>query len=126
MQGPLPRLRHQDRRLPASPDLSLRRPGGVPMSHDLARRSSGGLVRGRRVSRPVAHQIETARADGLVTAAQIEAAAYATQTALRLSAQLTTEEMLVGALAPRGEGRYRVLVDQFTAVAAGRIAEMGR
>ncbi|MGI8491552.1 MAG: hypothetical protein ACR2NJ_02180, partial [Acidimicrobiales bacterium] len=85
----------------------------------------GGPVRGRRVPRPVAHQIETSRAEGLVTAAQIEAAAYATQTALRLSSQLTTEEMLVGALAPRGEARYRLLVDQFTAVAAGKISGMG-
>lgn len=60
-----------------------------------------------------------------MAAAQIEAVAYATQTALRLGSQLTTEEMLVGALAPQGEARYRLLVDQFTAVAVNKIAGMG-
>lgn len=115
-------LRYQGCRTKTSPNLSLRRPSGLPVS--LPIRLEGGLARAGRLPRPVAQQIKAAHLNGRMTAAKVEAMAYVTQTALQLDADLTIQEMLLGGMAPQGAGRYRLLVDQFTAAAASQIARM--
>ena len=91
----------------------------------LVARTNAGMVRAGRVPRPVVQNIEAVRNSGLVTAAEILAAAAVTHTALGLAVMLSAEEGRAIALCPLGEARYRVLVDQFTAVAANTIARLG-
>lgn len=86
---------------------------------------AGGVAWSGRLPRPVTREIEAARAEGLVTAAHVQAAAYVTHTALQLTAALSAEEGRLVTLCPLGEARYRVLVDNFTGVAAGAISRMG-
>jgi hypothetical protein len=88
-------------------------------------RFTGGLAATGRLPRPVAQAIRATHAAGVAKAAEVEAIAHVTQVALHLAGSLTTQETLLTAMTPHGQGRYRVLVDQFTAAAAGTIARMG-
>jgi DNA-binding HxlR family transcriptional regulator len=83
------------------------------------------LVRAGRLPRPLAQRLQAEQAEGLVSAARVEAAAHTTHVALRLTAALSAEEGLLIGLAPLGEERYRLLVNQFTAVAAAELARLG-
>jgi len=91
----------------------------------LVPRSSSVVHRVGRLPRPVSQNIEAVRHMGLVTSAQIVAAAHVTKVALHLASALTAEEALLVRTNPLGEERYRLLVDSFTAVAAFRVSEMG-
>lgn len=69
--------------------------------------------------------LEQVHGHGLIASAKIEAAAFATHTAVREIGLLSMEEALVVQQVPHAEGRAKAIVDNFTAVAAGTIARMG-
>jgi hypothetical protein len=91
----------------------------------LVPRGGSGVVRAGRMPRPIAQQVEAVRYAGMVTAAEIQAAALVTHTALDLVAMLSAQESRLVGMCALGEARYRLLVDSFTGVAAGTIARMG-
>jgi len=100
------------------------------MSSELVRRVSenvGITVRGSspRVPRAIVKSVERAAHRGLVAAAKTQAAGYVTHVALGQVAMLTAEEGRMIQQCPLGEARFRVIVDTFTGVAAGEIAELG-
>jgi hypothetical protein len=91
----------------------------------LVPRGSSGLARSGRLPRPLARHLDEIRSEGLSQAARVTAAAHVTRVALHLTATLSTEEGMLVTQCPLGEARYRLLVDNFTAVAAYRIGELG-
>jgi hypothetical protein len=121
--GTLRRVRHEGGGRSSGADLRLRREGALLMA--LVPRSGSVASRAGRMPRPVAQHIEAVRTGGLVTSAQVMAAAHVTKVALHLASALTAEEAVLVRISPLGEERYRLLVDSFTAVAAFRVSEMG-
>lgn len=108
------------------------------MSNELARRvpDTFGLALSAgsgRLSRPVLRAVEAATERGLVAAAQTQAAGYATHVALSQVAGLSREESLLVATVPADDpvqreqvaARLRVMVDNFTIVAAAEITRLG-
>jgi hypothetical protein len=111
-------VRHQGGGRSPGADLHLWREVLLLMA--LVPRNSSIAHRVGRLPRPVAQHIEAVRIGGLVTSAQVMAAAHVTKVALNLASALTAEEALLVRTNPLGEERYRLLVDSFTAVAAFR------
>jgi len=91
----------------------------------VARRDQSGVEPLGRIPRPVARAIAGAGYRGAVATATVRAAGHVTHTALALTTMLTAEEERLIGICPLGEARYRMLVDQFTAVAATEIAKLG-
>lgn len=96
----------------------VRRSGSMP-----APRS--GVLR-PRAQRQLAARVDEAEGDGVVAAARIRAAAYATHTALTETAILTNIEAQLVKLCPLGEARYAAIVDSFAGVAVTEVMRLGR
>ena len=86
---------------------------------------TSSLARSGRLPKPIVRHLDELQVDGLTQAARVQAAAHVTQVSLRLVAALTVEEGLISIQCPRSAARCGLLVDNFTAVAAGLIAELG-
>lgn len=84
-----------------------------------------GVLRGR-AERDLARRIDAAESHGVVTAARIRAAAYATHTALTETAILTNIEAQLVKICPLGEARYAAIVDAFAGVSMAEIMRLGR
>ncbi|CAN5409238.1 hypothetical protein BH24ACT7_BH24ACT7_06170 [soil metagenome] len=108
------------------------------MSNELARRVSDtvGLAvsaASGRLPRPVVQAVDGAAHRGLVAAARTQAAAYVTHVAVNQVVSLSREEALLVATVPADDpiqreqvaARLRVMVDNFTVVAAAEIARLG-
>lgn len=92
------------------------------MEHLPEVRRPAGLA---RTSRDTAQAVERALGRGVAKAAEVEAAAFVTETGLMNAAKLTGTEELLTRIAPLGEARYQSLVDSFTLVANRKILETG-
>lgn len=77
-----------------------------------------------RMGRDTAQAVERALSRGVAKAAEVEAAAFVTETGLMYAAKLTGTEELLIRVVPLGEARYKTLVDSFNLVAATKIMEM--
>ncbi|MFN8103942.1 MAG: hypothetical protein U0U69_05740 [Acidimicrobiia bacterium] len=96
----------------------VQRSGSVPAAR-------GGVLR-PRAQRELARRVDNAEADGVVAAARIRAAAYATHTALTETAILSNIEAQLVKLCPLGEARYQAIVDSFAGVAVAEVMRLGR
>ena len=79
-----------------------------------------------RTARSTKRALEQVHAHGLVAAAKVDAAAYVTSIAIQEIGILSMDEALLVERCPHAAGRAKVIVDNFTAVAAGVVAHMGR
>ncbi len=100
------------------------------MPNELVKRISDDVgitsrVGSPRVPRAIVRAVEDAGHRGLVSAARTQAAGYVTHVALSQVAMLSAEEGRMIQQCPLGEGRYKVIVDTFTGVAAAEIARLG-
>lgn len=93
----------------------VQRNGGSP----IARMGTQSRLPGR-----VVRQVEQAAHTGLVSAARVHAAAYATHVAMQNVAMLSADEATLIEMCPIAEPRLKVLVDQYTAVAVREIQDM--
>jgi|SRR5450759_1047774 len=98
---------------------------GRPMS-DITLFNSGIGGQLDRTARSTKRALEQVHAHGLVAAAKVDAAAYVTSVAIQEIGILSMDEALVVERCPHAAGRAKVIVDNFTAVAAGVVAHMGR
>lgn len=80
---------------------------------------------GNRVPKAVVRQIDREAGQGLIVAGRVQAAAYVTHVALQQVALLSGEEGRLMQICPLAEPRLKILVDNFTGVAAAEIAGMG-
>jgi hypothetical protein len=78
-----------------------------------------------RSPRTTKRALDKVHGHGLVSAAKVEAAAFVTHVALQEIGLLSMEEALLVQTTPHAEGRAKLIVDNFTAVAAGTVARMG-
>ncbi|MHB9149808.1 MAG: hypothetical protein ACYC33_06985 [Thermoleophilia bacterium] len=78
-----------------------------------------------RLPAKVSRQVEQQAHRGLVTAAKVHSAAYVTHVAMQHVAMLSADEASLIEMCPLAEPRLKPLVDQFTAVAAFEIQQMG-
>lgn len=85
--------------------------------------SGGGEA--TRIPRSAKKALDQVQAQGLVTAAKVEAAAFVTHVAVQEIGLLSMEEALLVERCPHAAGRAKAIVDNFTAVAAGTVARMG-
>lgn len=67
-----------------------------------------------------------AQADAYEAHVRVEAAAFVTSTALSLASRLSKEEEHHAIQSPHAAGRYQVLVDRFTMLAADEVTQLGR
>ncbi len=107
------------------------------MSSELVRRVSdnAGIVKagGSRVPRAVVKAVEGAAHRGLASAAKVQAAGYVTHVAVSQVASLSREEALLIETVPAADpvhkervaSRLRLMVDNYTGVAADEIARLG-
>jgi hypothetical protein len=79
-----------------------------------------------RTARSTKRALEQVHAHGLVAAAKVDAAAYVTSVAIQEIGILSMDEAILVERTPHAAGRAKVIVDNFTAVAAGVVAHMGR
>ena len=101
---------------------TLRRETAVP---NIVRQAPTALTGGRtRLPNKVARQVEGAGHRGLVAAANVQAAAYATHVAMNLVTMLSAEEGQMIEMCPLAEPRLKVLVDSFSLGAAKEIQGM--
>ncbi|MEU2869795.1 hypothetical protein ABZ769_11400 [Streptomyces olivoreticuli] len=84
------------------------------MEKEVTRTAARGVVRAAE-----------ARSDAYVAETRLRAAADVTRTGLAHLADLSAEEERLVRLAPLGEVRYRAIIDQYAALAAGEIARLG-
>lgn len=90
-------------------------------STSLARPSPGSLS---RQSRATSRDIDLARSDGVVAAARVEAASFATHVALHHAAILSNLEAQLIERTPLGERRYEAIVNSFVGTACSEIAAL--
>ncbi len=109
------------------------------MAGDLVPRMSDSLPAGygttwpSRRSRAMAREVEEAAHRGVVRAARVQGAAYATHVALTQVGFLSAEEGRLAEMIPAADpihrervaARLRILVENYTAVAAAEIAGLG-
>lgn len=69
--------------------------------------------------------LQRVQGQGTVAAAKVEAAAFVTHVAIQEIGMLSMEEALLVERTPHAAARAKVLVDNFTAVAAGTVDRMG-
>lgn len=96
---------------------------------DVVRRERAVLARldglSRVERREMAHQLDAARAEGIVAAARVEAASFVTQVAMRhLEIAQATEVQLVCRY-PANAIRVQCLVDAFASLATGELQRLG-
>ena len=83
---------------------------------------------GSQVDRPARNTkraLDRVHGHGLVAAAKVEAAAFVTHVAIQEIGLLSMEEALLVERTPHAAARAKVIVDNFTAVAAGTVDRMG-
>jgi len=85
----------------------------------------GGNGELSRMPRSARKALDQVQAQGLVTAARVEAQAGGTHVAVHEIGLLSMEEAQLGERCPHAAGRAKAVVDNFTAVAASTIARMG-
>jgi hypothetical protein len=78
-----------------------------------------------RAPRSTKRALEQVHGHGLLAAAKVEAAAFVTHVAIQEIGILSMEEALLVERCPHAAGRARAIVDNFTAVAANTVAQMG-
>ena len=78
-----------------------------------------------RPPRTTKRALDKVHGHGLVSAAKVETAAFVTHVALQEIGLLSMEEALLVQNTPHAQARAKVLVDNFTALAASTIARMG-
>ena len=83
----------------------------------------GGLD---RTARSTKRALEQVHGHSLVAAAKVDAAAYVTGVAIQEIGILSMDEAILVERTPHAAGRAKVIVDNFTAVAAGVVSHMGR
>ena len=79
-----------------------------------------------RPARSTKRALEQVHAHGLVAAGKVDAAAYVAGVAMQEIGILSMDEALVVERCPHAAGRAKVIVDNFTAIAAGVVSHMGR
>jgi len=79
-----------------------------------------------RTPRATKRALEQVHGHSLVAAAKVDAAAYVTSVAIQEIGILSMDEAIVVERTPHAAGRAKIIVDNFTAVAAGIVAHMGR
>ena len=87
-------------------------------THLIAHRSRPLAIRDRRV----AAEVQRARRPAVLAAARIEAAAFATHTAMHHAGMLSATEARLIQQAPLGEPRYKAIADAFAGYACHEIA----
>ena len=78
-----------------------------------------------RSPRTTQRALDKVHGHGLVSAAKVEAAAFVTHVAIQEIGMLSMDEALLVERTPHAAARAKVIVDNFTAVAAGTVARMG-
>jgi len=79
-----------------------------------------------RTARSTKRALAQVHVQGLVAAAKVDEAAYVAEVAIQEIGILSMDEALLVERTPHAAGRAKVIVDTFTAVAAGVVAHMGR
>lgn len=117
-------MRNEDRRLPTSPSMLVRRAGSLLMSvSNLPAWHPSMSV--QRLDRTTARAVGEVRGEAVVALTKVNAVAAITQEAMNAAARLKAQEAQLLKLAPLGEAQYQYLADSGIAALAAHIQRLG-